>query len=208
MDALKRPQNAQEKIETRRQQVLDAATECFLREGFHGTSIARISRQAGMSAGHIYHYFENKEAIVEGIAERERHEMVGMLDSLDRCDGSLSERICSHTSEMMQRATRPDIAGLMLELAAEGMRNPAVRDILQRSDHEIADAFFSKLYALGVPVGLEEGELRMRMQLVICMLKGLTVRQVHCGCLDLTALRPLIDEVIHYLLPDPVPEPA
>ena len=35
------------------EQVLDAAAACFRRRGFHGASMAEISREAGMSVGHI-----------------------------------------------------------------------------------------------------------------------------------------------------------
>lgn len=200
--------NASSKVEARRQQVLDAATRCFLREGFHGTSIARISREAGMSAGHIYHYFENKEAIVEGIAARERHEMLGMLDSLDSSQGTLAERMCSHSVEMLERVTRPDIGGLLLELAAEGTRNVAVREILQRSDHEMAEAFHARIHALKVPVGLDDAQVRERMQILIGLVKGMAVRKVHSRELNLEALQPIIDGVIRFLLPDPDPVDA
>ena len=37
----------------RRQQVLDAAAECFRRRGFHGASMAEIAKTAGMSAAVI-----------------------------------------------------------------------------------------------------------------------------------------------------------
>jgi len=50
--------------DARRAQIRAAAGECFRQHGFHGTSIAQISKRAGMSTGHIYHYFENKEAII------------------------------------------------------------------------------------------------------------------------------------------------
>jgi AcrR family transcriptional regulator len=56
--------------QARRQQILDAAAACFVREGFHGTSIAKISKAAGMSPGHIYHFFESKEAIIGALVER------------------------------------------------------------------------------------------------------------------------------------------
>ena len=51
----------------RKEQVLVAAVECFKLQGFHKTSMSQISAAAGMSSGHIYHYFGSKEAIVEAI---------------------------------------------------------------------------------------------------------------------------------------------
>src|SRR5690625_5601116 len=60
------------KGEARRAQILDAAAECFRREGFHGASMGRIAAAAGMSRGHVFHYFKRKDDIVEAIVDRER----------------------------------------------------------------------------------------------------------------------------------------
>src|SRR6516225_4317651 len=74
--------------ETRRAQVLDAATECFMRHGFHGASIAEISKTAGMSVGHIYHYFENKDAIIAAIVERDLQNTLAITrDLLEKSQG-------------------------------------------------------------------------------------------------------------------------
>lgn len=45
--ATKRVQGEQSKGDLSRLRVLDAAAECFRREGFHGSSIARISQESG-----------------------------------------------------------------------------------------------------------------------------------------------------------------
>ncbi|GEO81861.1 TetR/AcrR family transcriptional regulator [Pararhodospirillum oryzae] len=44
-----------------RQIILDAALECFLAQGFTGTSIADIRVRSGASTGSIYHFFDGKE---------------------------------------------------------------------------------------------------------------------------------------------------
>jgi AcrR family transcriptional regulator len=51
-----------------RQRILDAARRCFMREGFHATSMQDILREAKLSAGGVYLYFKSKEEIVEAIA--------------------------------------------------------------------------------------------------------------------------------------------
>lgn len=51
-----------------RQRILDAARRCFVREGFHPTSMQDILTEAGISAGGVYIYFKSKEEIVEAIA--------------------------------------------------------------------------------------------------------------------------------------------
>ena len=64
----------------RKEQVLEAAADCFRREGFHRTSMSQISAAAGMSSGHIYHFFGSKEAIVEAIVARERSELELLIE--------------------------------------------------------------------------------------------------------------------------------
>ncbi len=51
----------------RRDSILDAALECFVERGFHGTAIPEIAEKAGIAAGTIYHHFDSKEALVNAL---------------------------------------------------------------------------------------------------------------------------------------------
>ena len=62
---------AEERAELQRHRILDAAQHCFIEHGFHAASMASIAETAGMSAGLIYRYFENKNAIILAIIERQ-----------------------------------------------------------------------------------------------------------------------------------------
>ena len=59
----------------RRAEILAAAQRCFVRSGFHGASMQEICAEAGMSPGNLYRYFPSKEALIAGIAERDRAEV-------------------------------------------------------------------------------------------------------------------------------------
>src|SRR5437660_12047932 len=59
----------------RRAEILAAAQRCFVRSGFHGASMQDICSEAGMSPGNLYRYFPSKEALIAGIAERDRAEV-------------------------------------------------------------------------------------------------------------------------------------
>jgi AcrR family transcriptional regulator len=47
--------------------IKDTALRLFARNGFHNTSISLIAKEAGISKGLLYNYFESKEALLEGI---------------------------------------------------------------------------------------------------------------------------------------------
>jgi AcrR family transcriptional regulator len=56
-------------VEDRREQIIDAAITAFSRKGFSRTTNNDIAREAGITAGLIYHYFENKDALLQAIVE-------------------------------------------------------------------------------------------------------------------------------------------
>src|SRR3954463_4441971 len=56
----------------RQGRILDAAERCFVRAGFHRTTMQDVAAEAGMSPGNLYRYFPSKDAIAAGLAERDR----------------------------------------------------------------------------------------------------------------------------------------
>ncbi len=202
MSAIAKPHPESVKSELRRQQVLNAATECFRREGFHGSSIARISQAAGMSAGHIYHYFGSKEAIVVAIAEREENDMGKLMRRVkqDHDCGDLVARMTRQTAEMVERNSDPLHVGLSLELAAEAARNPSVAEIQRRSDQAIVEQIFEMAQRVGVPSGLDEPDLRLRMEIIATLFNGLAFRSILDPQRDRPTTVRLVNELIHFLL--------
>jgi AcrR family transcriptional regulator len=56
-------------VEDRREQIIDAAISVFSKKGFSRTINQDIAHEAGITPGLIYHYFENKAALLQAIAE-------------------------------------------------------------------------------------------------------------------------------------------
>ncbi|WP_423163148.1 TetR/AcrR family transcriptional regulator [Stenotrophomonas maltophilia] len=188
----------------RRLQVLDAAAECFRREGLHGSSIARISRAAGMSAGHIYHYFENKEAIVEAIAVREQANMDRLVKKLERQESgnNVSARLARYAAEALERSRRPEAVGLMLELAAEAARNPTIADALQRTDQAIGKRFVELVRREGHLTNLSVEGAWLRMSMIAALMQGLSMRSVIDPRSDRVQIAQLLSRVIDAMLDD------
>lgn len=51
-------------VENKKQAVLDATLRLIYKNGFHGTSMSMVAKEAGVSAGIIYHYFKNKDELI------------------------------------------------------------------------------------------------------------------------------------------------
>lgn len=56
-------------VEDRREQIIDAAMRAFSQKGYSGATNKDIAREAGITPGLIYHYFENKEDLFKAIIE-------------------------------------------------------------------------------------------------------------------------------------------
>jgi TetR/AcrR family transcriptional regulator, cholesterol catabolism regulator len=56
-------------VEDRREQIIDAAMRVFSQKGFTRATNKDIAREAGITPGLIYHYFENKEGLLKAVIE-------------------------------------------------------------------------------------------------------------------------------------------
>src|SRR5690606_32383907 len=69
----------------KRRQILEGAQNVFLRMGFDAASMNDITREAGVSKGTIYVYFNSKEDLFVALCEHYRHtmfsELIATLDS-------------------------------------------------------------------------------------------------------------------------------
>jgi TetR/AcrR family transcriptional regulator, transcriptional repressor of aconitase len=62
------PRVSAERLEATRTRILDAARRCFIRNGFHVTSMQDIQGEAGLSAGAVYRHFKSKDELICAIA--------------------------------------------------------------------------------------------------------------------------------------------
>ena len=56
-------------VEDRREQIIDAAMRVFAQKGFTKATNKDVAREAGITPGLIYYYFESKEALLMAIVE-------------------------------------------------------------------------------------------------------------------------------------------
>jgi AcrR family transcriptional regulator len=57
-------------VRARREQILEAATRVFAEKGFRRATTWEVAREASISEGTIYNYFEDKDALLIAIVER------------------------------------------------------------------------------------------------------------------------------------------
>ncbi|GAB4472365.1 MAG: hypothetical protein Kow0088_06860 [Anaerolineales bacterium] len=78
--------------------IVQAAYRLFIQNGYHGTSMRQIAREANLAVASLYNHFESKEQIFIAVLER-YHPIFEILPNLSRTD-------TSDVSEFVHRAAQ------------------------------------------------------------------------------------------------------
>ena len=169
-----------ERANTRRKQVLDAAESCFSRRGFHGASMAEISKAAGMSAGHIYNYFDSKDAIIAAFVLKNMERVTNLMQDLAQREDPL-QAVVDNAGEHVLESLDPKTWVMPLEIFAEASRNPVIAEMLHCADVRSRNLFLSIIRDARIKRGLpaDAEMLEGRLNTMIAMYQGLPVRAVH-----------------------------
>ncbi|MBK0010766.1 TetR/AcrR family transcriptional regulator [Stenotrophomonas sp. S41] len=179
----------------RKAQVVSAAAECFRRDGFHRSSMSRISAAAGMSSGHIYHYFARKEDIVEALVAQEESELALLVHDVERA--AEHSDVVSAISDLAERTAERymdrEHAGLAMEILAESVRNPEISKLIAESDTDVRRSFETLL-------GERTPESVSRCALVASLLDGLSVRSIRHPGVAADIDRVMLAKVVRFML--------
>lgn len=188
---------AEARRQAQRRRILAAAQERFIESGFHSASMATIAESAGVSAGLIYRYFENKNAIILEIINEQltiaRQRIREMRSTDDLASGLVAYFDAHDQNDYGAMST-----ALFLEICAEATRDDEIGKALGRFDRimrgEFVDWLQRSLEHGGY--GLGEGDARQRALSLIMLLDGIKVRKAREPGLDRELLRQALDELL------------
>lgn len=107
-----------------RERLLDAAEGCLEQFGPQKTSMEDVARAAGMSRATVYRYFENRDALLLGVASRQATALAGeattYLAQFDNISDWLVEGLLFTLRELPKR---PVFASLVTSLDASAASN-------------------------------------------------------------------------------------
>ena len=83
-----------------------------------------------MSAGHIYNYFSNKEAIIEALVEPRTQEFLDMIDTDKFADLPPEERMDKELGQVVDAYLNLDNTSLSIAIMNEALINPKVYEIV------------------------------------------------------------------------------
>lgn len=183
----------------RRAHILDAAELCFARHGFHRATMQDICKEAHVSPGALYGYFDSKEALIEGIAERDRAEFAerfAVLGDAEDVIGSLGELAKRYFAE------EPAHKRLMcVEIGVESTRNPRVGQIHRTVDGFVLASFEALFQRLKDDGRIDPVfDIPTLARVVVTIGDGMFWRRAVDPAFDVNRLLPAILETIGLLM--------
>ena len=188
----------------RREEILNAAQACFSRAGFHQTSMQAICAEAGMSPGNLYRYFPSKEAIIAGIAERDRADVAESFGAVQAAPDFFAGLAGLARHHLVERSKEE--VGLCAEIMAESRRNPDVARIYQAVEDDVKGRLGAMLHGAA-----ERGEIRPDSDfdgaatVLMALADGLSWRRAVDPAFDAESVLPLILHMVKCLLTAPTP---
>jgi AcrR family transcriptional regulator len=189
----------------RREHILEAAELCFARAGFHRTTMQDICKEAAVSPGALYVYFDSKEALIAGICERERAEFAENFASLAEAPDFLGTLGAMGEEYFVNQPAHKRL--MCVEIGLESTRNPRVAEIFARFDSYINESFLKLFQQLK-----DEGRIAPALDIpsvtraftVIC--DGMFWQRAIDPTFDAKVVMPTVLQLIAQLL-NPVPGP-
>ncbi len=177
------PKLKPKELESRRQEIIDAARTCFLRSGFHRTTTDDICREASITPGGLYHYFGGKNEIIAAVIQQSTSEVVNrlraMLDSAGDIQAAFGE-VSSFLIETLQDHNIDSAVRLDIEIWAEALKNQKLYEISKQSwamRRELMESFVKQGAEAGL-YSMPDVDARGLSSLLLAMLIGLRVGKV------------------------------
>ena len=117
---------------------LAAARRCFVRDGFHGTSMQDLVDEAGVSSGAVYRYFPSKDAVIEAIAADNLEQVVTVIRQSVEAGLSAEAAIGAVLDFVTARHAEDGFAAIALLVWSEALRNPVLAERLRASNEAAA----------------------------------------------------------------------
>ncbi len=138
-----------EKIpQAKQKRILDTATTAFAQKGYMAANINTIAKDASVSIGAMYKYFESKEQLLLTVIERGYELLDEVISGIDLETGDMFCKI-EKLLKAAQRYSRnyPELHQIYLDITSEGLSHLS-RQLSQRME-SISAHFYRKLIRQG-----------------------------------------------------------
>jgi len=114
--------------EARPDEILDAALTVFARQGFASARVEDIAKEAGLSKGAVYLYFDSKESMLKALVRRLADRVIGAAEALveAQADVDAEKTLRSLLTFIIGQIADPKLAAAPRVVITEAPRFPEI----------------------------------------------------------------------------------
>ena len=143
--------------EDRPAEILTAALKNFSKKGFTATKLDEVAKEAGVSKGTLYRYFESKEALFKAVVnEFVLPQIEKAEEQAEHYTGSIKDLMFKLTEQWRTDVIETELSGISKMMIAEASNFPELatfylENVIQRTRNFVANL---------IKLGIERGEFR------------------------------------------------
>jgi len=150
--------------------IIQSALELIQANGFHASPVSLVAKNAGVAAGTIYTYFENKDALIHGIYEYVVEEITKHVSERDDPLLDFKDRFYNYWKNLTEfYELNPSIHGFYDQF----IKSPFNSDVIQSKPnvwHDFACKFFES--------GIKQGRIKALNPVVLSVLVNSNVNSI------------------------------
>jgi TetR/AcrR family fatty acid metabolism transcriptional regulator len=157
-----RPEGGPAPEPEKRRAILHAAVRVFAEKGYQGCRIADVARAAHVAYGLVYHYFRNKDELLESVFAEQWSILISAIRAIDEGPGSAADKVASIYGFVFDvyKTAPAAVRVLILEVTrtTHALRAGSTRETFEQAVRHVADV---------VRQGQQRGELRKELDPVV-----------------------------------------
>jgi AcrR family transcriptional regulator len=185
-------------IDAGRVQLLEVVDDLVRKRGSADISMTDLAAAAGMSPSNVYRFFENREALLEAVAERFFAEKVKIMEEVTAADLPIRDKMFQYFGrrfELMvaQYEAEPDLLKSYLEIGQQHFE--VVRGYVDLGDHYLA-LIVAEAMEQGYFEGLSiDQAVSLINQMVQCYTNPEAIIYIGTGKLKVEKLAMIVDTI-------------
>lgn len=184
----------------RAEEILMAARDILVAEGYAGLSLRGIATRVNVSLSNVQHYYKGLDALMEALLvylmDGYQRQIEALLMSMG--DSTQRDRLLAVLDLLISEGRRAEVCAVFVEAWALGQRQSFAAQVMEQLQERERKEFYKLMFGLNPAIGARE--CKQRAALSVMLIHGLMVQVPNEGVSALG--RKQIDEAIRQQILD------
>lgn len=160
----------------RAEEILLAARDILVAEGYAGLSLRGIATRVNVSLSNVQHYYKGLDALMEALLvylmDGYQRQIEALLMSMG--DSTQRDRLLAVLDLLLSEGRRAEVCAVFVEAWALGQRQPFAAQVMEQLQERERKEFYKLMFGLNPAIGA--CECKQRAALSVMLIHGMMVQ--------------------------------